>query len=291
MQPSGTTSPRELLVQATERLTPARALSPERYAATHSVYEAFSNQRAMVRAWMIANVPAFLPPVDGRPVRVLGVGVGDGSVDVPLAERLIVDRAQVDYHAVEPHGPSLERCLERMAAVSGPRLTVTGSPTDLAGYAGDGPFDVVHFVHSLYYVPDLGEAIDHAVRLLRPGGRLITLISPLEPLSLLSSLLAPQPDHPHWFADAVDRALTTRGLAIDRLLIDSRLDLTPLREDPDGVGEQVLDFLLQCRATDLPPTVRGLVDDYLADIALPDDPDAVPHPLQAFVATVTDASG
>ena len=267
-----------------------RALTPERYAATHDVYESSSNQRAMVRAWMIANVPGFLPATDERPVRVLGVGVGDGSVDVPLAERLIVDRTRVDYHAVEPYGPSLERCLERLAAVDRSRLTVTGSRTDLAGFVGDGPFDVVHFVHSLYYVSDLDEAIDHAVRLLRPGGRLIALISPLEPLSLLSSLLAPQPDHPHWFADAVDRALTARGLTVDRLLIDSRLDLTPVREDPQGVGEQVLDFLLQCRAADLTPTVRRLVDDYLADIALPDDQDAVPHPLQAFVATAPGTS-
>jgi len=289
MQPSGTIPPRALLVRATERMRAVRALTPERYAATHGVYESHSNQRAMVRAWMVANVPGFLPAVGARPVRVLGVGVGDGSVDVPLAERLLVDRA-VDYHAVEPHGPSLQRCLERMAAVSSARLRVTGSSTDLAGYTGEGPFDVVHFVHSLYYVPDLGEAIDHAIRLLHPGGRLIALISPLEPLSLLSSLVAPQPDHPHWFADAVDRALTIRGVAVERLLIDSRLDLSPLREDPAGIGEQVLDFLLQCRATDLPADVLALIHDYLADIALPDDPDAVPHPLQAFVATAPGTS-
>ena len=290
MHPSGTTSPRDLLLQATDRMSPVRALSPERYAETHRAYESFSNQRSMLRAWMIANVPGFLPPGDDRPVRVLGVGVGDGSVDVPLAERLIVDRMQVDYHAVEPHSPSLERCLERMAGVPGSRLTVAGSPTDLAGYTGAGPFDLVHFVHSLYYVPDPGAAIDHAVCLLRPGGRLIALISPLEPLSLLSSLLAPQPDHPHWFADAIDRALTSRGLVVDRSMIDSRLDLTSLREDPAGVGEQVLDFLLQCRAADLPSDVREAVHDYLADIALPGDPDAVPHPLQAFVATARGAS-
>lgn len=290
MQPSGTTSPRDLLVQATEQIAPVRALSPERYAETHSIYEEHSSQRAMVRAWMVANVPSLLPAGDERPVRVLGVGVGDGAVDGALAERLLVDRAVVEYHAVEPHGPSLERCLQRLADITQPRLAVTGSATDLAGYDGEGPFDVVHFVHSLYYVPDLGEALDHAVRLLRPGGRLVALISPLEPLSLLSSLLAPQPDHPHWFADEVDRALTARGLASDRLLIDSRLDLTPLREDPEGVGEQVLDFLLQCRATDLAPDVLDLVHDYLADIALPDDPDAVPHPVQAFIAAAPGAT-
>lgn len=275
-------------MQAAERMAAVRALSPARYAATHRIYEEHSNQRALVRAWMVANVPGVVPAVEGRPVRVLGVGVGDGAVDVALAERLLIDRAEVDYQAVEPHGPSLERCLERLRSITASHLTVTGSATDLAGYSGAGPFDLVHFVHSLYYVPDPGEALDHAVRLLRPGGRLVALISPLEPLSLLSSLLAPQPDHPHWFADDVDHALAARGLATDRLLIDSRLDLTPLREDPAGVGDQVLDFLLQCRATDLPPDVLDLVHAYLGDIALPDDPDAVPHPVQAFIATAPD---
>jgi SAM-dependent methyltransferase len=285
MPSPSTASPLTLLEEAVARAGPVRGLSPERYATTHAAFEDASDQRGRIRRWLVDEVPALLAGAADRPVAVLGVGVGDGSVDAPLAARLAADDRAVDYHGVEPHGPSLERFGARLRGLGRPQLEVTTSRTDLAGYTGRGPFDLVHFVHSLYYVPDVGAAVEHAMGLLRTGGRLVALTSPLEPLSVLASLLAPQVRHPQWFAERIADELVDRGFDPVPADIEGRLDLTVVRDDPDGRGEDVLDFLIQARSADLDPEVRELVDTHLAEIALPGEPHVVPHPLHAMVVT------
>ncbi len=281
----GTASLLELLARAVHRDGRVRGLSPERYATTHAAYEAVSDQRDKVLAWLLDEIPARVEPVTDRPVAVLGVGVGDGSVDGPLAARLAADERAVDYHGVEPHRPSLDRFASRLGGLGRPRLQVTASTSDFGTFTGRGPYDVVHFVHSLYYVADVGGAIDHAMGLLRPGGCLVALTSPREPLSVLASLLAPQTTHPQWFAESVGAELAARDLPTTTTTIDGRLDLSASRADPDGLGEQILDFLIQARSADLSPEVRTLVEAHLDDIAFADEPSVVPHPLTAMVVT------
>ena len=286
MRPSSTIPALARLEALLVDVPPARALSPAYYARTHAAYEARSDQRTLVRAWMTDAVPRLVEHHTDRPLDVLGVGVGDGSIDGPLAARLAAEGRAVRYHGIEPHAASLERFVRRLEALRHERLEVTGVATDLASSAVDGPYDLVHFVHSLYYVPDLGAAIDHALRLLRPGGALVVLISPREPLSALSALLAPQPDHPHWFTDAVHAALERHDVTIEQTSIEGRLDVRSLRDEPAGVGTHVLDFLVQCHSADLDPAVLALVHAHLDEIALPDATHAVPHPLDALVVRV-----
>ncbi len=281
----GTASLLERLAEAVDLDGGVRGLSPERYATTHAAFEAASDQRGKVTAWLIDEVPPLVQRVTDRPVAVLGVGVGDGSVDGPLAARLSADERAVDYHGVEPHAPSLDAFAARLDGLGRPRLRVTTSTSEFGSFTERGPYDIVHFVHSLYYVADVGEAIDHAMGLLRPGGSLIALTSPHEPLSVLASLLAPQTTHPQWFAETIGAAFAERHLSVTTTTIDGRLDLASLRADPGGLGEQVLDFLIQARSTDLSPEVRALVDAHLDDIALTDGALLVPHPLIAMVAT------
>lgn len=283
MRPPSTIAALARLEVLLDEVPPARGLSPERYALTHAAYEARSDQRSLLRRWMIDTVPGLVDHVTDRPVDVLGVGVGDGSVDGPLAGRLAAGGRAVRYHGIEPHEPSLRRFGQRLDGLGLAGLATTGFATDLSRFDLDGPYDLIHFVHSLYYVPDLGAAIEHAVRLLRPDGALVVLISPREPLSALSALLAPQPDHPHWFTDAVLAALERHELRIDRATIEGRLELRAVRDEPAGIGAHVLDFLLQCHSADLDPAVLALVHAHLEEIALPDVTDAVPHPLDALI--------
>lgn len=285
MIPPGTASSLELLQRAIDQVDGVRGLTPERYTTTHAAYEAASDQRGKLRAWLVDEIPPLVAHVTERPVSVLGIGVGDGSVDAALAARLASDERPVEYHGVEPHRPSLDRFHARLRGLGRPRLCVTASTSDFRTLVDDGSFDVVHFVHSLYYVTDVGDAIDQALRLLRPGGSLVALTSPREPLSVLASLLAPQTSHPQWFAETVAAELAARDLPTVTTTIDGRLELTAVRSDPDGLGEQVLDFLIQARSADLAPEVRARVDGHLDDIALPGEPWIVPHPLTAMVVT------
>lgn len=262
---------------------PLPALTPTRYAETHAVWEAASDQRARLRDWLIAELPPLVEHVQDRPVTVLGVGVGDGSVDGPLAEALSAGGRRVHYVGVEPHPPSAGAFASRLANLGLPGLTITTQVTDFATAGRTGPVDLVHFVHSLYYVADVGAALDRALDRLDPGGVLVALTAPLQPLCGLTELLAPRTGHRQWFAEDVTAALAGRGRTVRAAVIEGRLDLSPLESDPGGVGEQLLDFLTQARTASMPAPARRLVLDHLAGIRLPGPGWQVPHPLHVAV--------
>ena len=253
------------------------ALSPERYAYTHAIYEAASDQRPRLQSWLATALPPMLTGCD--PVRVVGVGVGDGSIDAPLAAALAADGRRVRYAGVEPHPPSAAEFAARMNALELGTLTPTVVIGDFADHDAGHPADLVHFVHSLYYVDDLPAALDHALNMVRPGGLLLAAIAPLQPLCALTEMLCPWAGLKPWFAEDVRAELERRGLSTRTETIVGHLDARDVLDDPLGRGEAVLDFLIGARSRALSPDARERLLDHLRDISLPGRPGMLPHPV------------
>lgn len=260
------------------------ALSGERYAVTHALYEAASDQRPRLQEWLATEVPPLLANLD--PVRIVGVGVGDGSVDAPLAAALARGGRHVRYTGIEPHVPSAAGFAERLNALAAPALTPTIVVGDFADHDAGHPADLVHFVHSLYYVEDLSAALDHALSMVRPGGLFLAATAPLEPLCVLTELLCPWAGRKPWFAEDVDAALELRGLSIRTETIVGHLDVRDALADPLGRGEAVLDFLIGARSYALDSRGRASLLEYLRDISLPGRPGVLPHPVDVTIARV-----
>lgn len=254
------------LQRGCEAHLPLDGLSGEAYARGHALFEARSDQRALLTEWLWAR----LAPRAGAPVRVLSVGCGDGSVDAELAHRLRDAGSEVTYDGVEPFAGSAQQWRSRLGRLDG--VTSSLQQVRFAEHEGEGPYDVVVFVHSLYYVPDVAEALRAAVALLAPGGELLVLHAPRAALNALVELLAPSTGgHPQWFSDKVVGALRGIGSPYASERLHAELDLV-------GAGDEVLDFTVQAV---LPVAVRELVLAHLAEVA-PQDLD-VPHPVDAFV--------
>ncbi len=267
------------------RGTPALpALTGERYALTHAVYEGCSDQRPRLKEWLARELPPLL--VGRDPVRVVGVGVGDGSVDAVLAAALGADARRVRYTGVEPHAASAVGFAGLLAALDLAELVPTVVIGDFADHDAGMPADLVHFVHSLYYVHDLSAALDHALEMLRPGGLLMAATAPLEPLCVLTELFTPWSGHRPWFAEDVRAELDLRGLDVRAETLVGHLDVSAVLADPRGRGEAVLDFLVGARSSAMTPAVRDAVLDHLRAIALTDEPATVPHPLDITIARV-----
>jgi hypothetical protein len=206
-------------------------------------------------------------------------------VDAPLAAALAADGRRVDYVGVEPHLPSASTFAVRLGALGLAGLAVSARVGEYGPDSGAGPVDLVHFVHSLYYVPDLGAALDRALAALGPGGLLVSLTAPLEPLCLLTEALAPRTGHRQWFAGDVSAALLARDCTVREITLAGRLDLAAVETDPDGLGEQLLDFLVQGRTRDMPAAARRAVLEHLDGIRLPGPGWPVPHPIRVAVVT------
>ena len=260
------------------------ALTGERYAITHAAYEAASDQRGLLMEWLARELPPLL--VDRDPVRVVGVGVGDGKVDAVLAAALATGGRRVHYTGVEPHLASAVSFAVRLAALAATALVPTVTVGRFADHDGGTTADLVHFVHSLYYVDDLPAALDHALGMLSPGGLLVAATAPLEPLCVLTELLSPWTRHRPWFAEDVRAELDVRGLDVRTETIVGHLDLHDVLADPLGRGETVFDFLVGARTAAMGPAVRERVLDHLRDIAVAGLPGVVPHPIDLLVARV-----
>lgn len=256
-------------------------LSGAHYARTHAAFEAASDQRAGLQAWL----PRELPPLLGAgPLQVLGVGVGDGSIDAPLAAALAADGREVGYTGVEPHAASAAGFAARLGALDADSLAVTTVAGAFAAHEAAVPADLVHFVHSLYYMADLEATLDHALAMLRPGGLLVAATAPREPLCVLTDLLSPGTGHRLWCAEDVTAELASRGLEMQSETMVAGLDLGDVHIDPHGEGEPVLDFLIGARTSAMSVEVREQVMAYLAEVELPDSPMVVAHPIDITIA-------
>ncbi|PZS12270.1 MAG: hypothetical protein DLM60_22700 [Pseudonocardiales bacterium] len=265
-------------------------LSGVHYAYSHAAYEAASDQRASLQEWLPRELSPLLgagPWLGTEPLRVIGVGVGDGSVDAPLAAALATDGRQVEYTGIEPHAASAAGFEARLGALDADSLTVTTVAGAFDDYEAPAPVDLVHFVHSLYYMTDLATTLDHALAMLRPGGLLVSATAPREPLCVLTELLSPCIGHRLWCAEDVTTELAARRLEVRSETMLAELDLGGMRTAPHGADEPVLDFLVGARTATMTAEVREQLMMYLAEVALPGNPEVVPHPIDIAIARVS----
>lgn len=253
------------------------ALEPDSYARDHAAFEMLSDQRGLIADHLADR----MSEIGDGPISVLSVGCGDGSLDVRLAEGLVraVPGRPVRYVGIEPWSGSAALFTAEMAALEARELTVEVHVSSFADASVDETFDVVVFVHSIYYVVDLGETLRSALDLVRPGGQLWVLNAPRAALNELVDVLAPPlEDHRQWFSADVDEAFTDEGITLDdAITLNALVDLA-------SASDEVLDFAVQARLT---PALRGPVRAYLAAVSVrgPDGAPRVPHPVDVFSVT------
>lgn len=252
------------------------SLEPDSYARDHAAFERLSDQRGLI-AEHLANRLARMG--DG-PVSVLSVGCGDGSLDVQLAKGLVlaVPGRPVRYVGIDPWSVSARLFTAAMASLEADELSANVHVVAFSDAPVDETFDVVLFVHSMYYVADVGETLSGALDLLRPGGELWVLNAPRAALNALVDVLAPPLEgHRQWFSADVEKAFVDAGIALDEIVtLDALVDLA-------SASDRVLDFAVQARLT---PELRRPVRAYLDAVSVPgaDGGPRVPHPVDVFAA-------
>lgn len=255
------------------------ALDPADYARGHALFEARSDQRARIVDWLDAQLtrrPA------SRPLSVLSVGCGPGTVDAALAARAVARGsagAGLRWTGVDPHAPSADAFVLAVAGAA-PAAVVTAAACTFDAFTvpatESARYDVITFVHSLYYVPDVAAALGQAVGMLAPGGVLLILHAPLGALNALVAALAPESDgHPQWWSETVAEELGDMAVLTTTEALDACVDLVGC----ELADRALLDFTVQAAVTDdLRPGVLAA----LRAAALPGPGLRLPHPVTAF---------
>lgn len=257
-------------------------LDDARFLETHEIYEGCSDQQQRIIEWFGERIAPSLSA--DRPFRVLSVGCGGGLLDVPVASRFAAQCAQLHYVGVNPN-PVECAVFERVfrKAVSGARLELFPEPFET--FHTDQQFDLIHFVHSLYYLPDAAEALRKAKRLLAPEGRLVACHAPREALNDLAVRFYDKHyERPTLFAEDLAELIGGWGWSCERQRVDARVDVTSFVKGDPGIGHALRDFMVQVDSRKLPSEVLLLVERYLQHITVEDRERAyIPHPVDAFL--------
>ena len=258
-------------------------LSDERYLETHGIYEGRSDQQGLIIDWFADRAAPTLPP-EGS-FRVLSIGCGSGILDVSIATRLLEQTNGLHYVGVDPNQIECEAFLQQFTDASLDQARVEVAPATFEDFEAGCSFDLIHFVHSLYYMPDPTAALEKARKLLAPGGRLVVFHAPCEALNDLTvRFWDKQYARPTRFAEDFAEILDAWRWDYKRERIDGRLEVSPLADADSSIGLALRDFIVQFDSQRLPAPVQDLVGRYLRLVSVEDRGEThIAHPVDVFV--------
>jgi len=238
-------------------------LSDERYHVTHERFEAASNQRALILDWLQGVADAATFPAD-RATRMLSVGCGGGVMDQRITDVFADHADALSLVGVDPNEQHT-RAFEQLFASEGFEVDAfTGLFED---YRSDSAFDVIHFVHCLYYFEHIVPELKKAVDMLAPGGSIIILQAPNDDLNHLADRIwKKQFDQSAWYSDDVLAALEPLGLEIDKKRLEAHVDVTECFESGNSEGTEILDFIVQADTAGFTPGFQAALRESLRAI-------------------------
>lgn len=267
----------DLLSTISERVAShgsVRSLDGARYMAGHIAFEGNSDQQARILRWLVERLVQ-----DPRSsLDVASIGAGSGILDVPLIDAVRATKP-IRYTVVEPFEEQCAAFAKRAAALlASPDVTLEIRNEDLAAVPETEQFDLVLAIHSIYYVPDLGDSIRKLLRLTRPGGELVLAVAPCEAMNQLAEIFwRTQLESPIWFLEDVERELAATGVAYRTDRIDSHLDF---ELDHPSLAD-IANFLVHAPLDEMGPELGPLVLEYLHEVGRKSGSRlAVPHPVE-----------
>jgi SAM-dependent methyltransferase len=265
-------------------------LTDARYLETHGIYEGRSDQQPLIIDWFADRIAATRPRKGA--FRVLSIGCGSGILDVQIATRL---QAQIqDWHCdlhyvgVDPNPVECEAFEQNFENAALDQVNVEVVNTTFEDLEAGRGFDYVHFVHSLYYMPDPKAALEKARKLLAPGGRLIVFHAPCEALNELTVCFWDK----HYarqmlFAEDFVEILDAWQWDYERARFDAQLEVSQLTQTDSSIGLALTDFIVQVDSTRLSAPVQELVARYLRLVSVDSVEEHgkthISHPVDVFV--------
>jgi SAM-dependent methyltransferase len=193
---------------------------------------------------------------------------------------------QVKYLGIEPNPLEATEFLKRMQAQSVGQMAVdTSVLVEKFGERSlDAAFDLILFVHSIYYLDDRNEAIDAALSALKPGGVLIIVVAPDESLNVIANLIwQRQMGQKSFFSDDLRRHFDARGIDYSETRIAANLDATAGFNSTSQEGRDIIDFTVQTRMALLPEPLQHDISEFLLSTSKIEDGNTyLPHPVDVF---------
>jgi len=251
------------------------------YAQCLEIFEANSDQRLGLLGWLEANVVSKMSQDANA---ILSVGCGTGTFDEHILGYALERMNQITYVGIEPNEIAAADFLKTMGSQTSNQVDVSVLVQKFGEQTFEIAFDLILFVQSIYYLEDRNDAIDAALQALKPGGELVIVIAPDEELNTIANLMwQRQMEQESWFSDDVRAHFEARGLKYSETRVSANLNANECFGESTEEGRNILDFIVQTRADQLPTGLRNDISEFLMSICEEQGTTkSLPHPVDIF---------
>jgi SAM-dependent methyltransferase len=253
---------------AAARLAPP--LSPEAYAHCFVTFRKHSTEWLAMLRWCQEHLLPQLPVKS--PFATLSVGAGNGDFDWRLIQILQARLRHLEYVVVEPNADLCRGLRERFSRhpFAGVRFEI--DPVTCEDFAIHRPFDLIHFTHCLYYIPERGAAIDHALKATRHGGLVLIFHQTSRGIDQVQQRFIQRvkgSDEEMFTSQDIQAILDRRGIPYRLEEVESHINISDCFKPGSEVGEALISFFLESDTRRLDPALKQEVVDYLDELSYP----------------------
>lgn len=263
-------------------LTPA--LSPEDYAHCFLTFRRHSTEWLATLQWCQEHLAPRLPRKSA--FAVLSVGAGNGDFDRRFVAILNSRLKNLEYVMLEPNEALCGRLRENLAGQDIECVQFEINPLTFEDFTISRAFDLVHFTHCLYYIPDRQAAIMHALQAIGPGGQVLILHqTPLGIGQVQQRFLkrVKGSDQEMLSSRDIQDILEQRKIPYRLEVVESHINVTECFQPGSEVGEALLSFFLESDIRGLNPALKQEVVEYLHEITFTrKDRRLLRHPVAIF---------
>lgn len=263
----------------------APPLSMEAYAHCFSTFRKHSTEWLAMLRWTQERLLPRLPIKS--PFAVLSVGAGNGDFDRRFAPLLHSQCKKLAYVMVEPNEAHCRRLRECLSGHAGEGVRFEVDPLPFEEFDIRRTFDLVHFTHCLYYIPNRQAAIEHALTAIGPKG--LVLIFHQTPWGIdqvqQRFLKRVKGSDQEMFTSREIQKILGRGRIPYHLEeVESHINVSECFRPGSAEGEALLSFFLESDVRHLDPALKQEVLDYLDDLTYPrKDRRLLHHPVDIFI--------
>jgi len=257
-------------------------LSDTQYHSAHERFEGASNQRALIVEWMQDFVKQIQFSGD-RPTRLLSVGCGGGVMDQRITSVFTDYVDALSIVGVDPNPEHTEAFRKQFEKKS---IEVDAHTGMFEDFDDPRPYDVIHFVHCLYYFEHIEPELRKAMTMLAPGGALVILQAPNEALNHLADRVwKKQFNQSAWFSDDVIQVFNHLQVDYNCQRLDAEVEVTECFEANSEVGFAILDFIVQANTRNFSQPLQNSVRESLRSICRSDGNRLFcQHPVDVIIA-------
>jgi histamine N-methyltransferase len=223
---------------------------------------------------------------DSTNCSILSVGAGNGNFDLLAMAKLKHKFKSLNYVAVEPNKALCLQFKTDFDYLGIPGIDLAIVHSKFEEYEPKKSFDLIHFTHCLYHIPDRSQALTKALAHLKKDGSLFIINSTavgLQNIRMKFSERIKGRNSDIFTAEELHTILQVLDIPYIYEEIPSAIDVSECVDPALENGVLLLDFILECDTRNMKPDRHSEIVHYIKSVSYECEGRLrMPHPLGIF---------